>query len=186
MPSLQCVVVHDGYSNLVWASDEVSLAEEPEVVTDAIANALADTAEFAGVMRTLDADRVVYSFALRGEQIDLLGVVSLIGRLPGQAEARPLKYVQQLVQPALECLRRELSLRSQLGSREHALGGLNRASTPITRSDGCRTGHARILYGAATLLATLEMRFTTMVRCCSCIQASKCCCARLSASGDMG
>src|SRR5882672_5252982 len=118
MPSLRGVVVHDGFSNLVWASDEWNLAEEPEIVKDAIANALADTAEFAGVMRTLDADRVVYSFAVRGEHIDLLGVVSLIGQLSGaQSEARPLKYVQQLVQPALECLRRELSLRSQLGTR---------------------------------------------------------------------
>ena len=41
----------------------------------------------------------------------------------------------------------------------------------MTRSDGWRTGQARILYGAATSLATLEMWLTTMVRCCSCIQA---------------
>jgi hypothetical protein len=30
--------------------------------------------------------------------------------------------MRQLVQPALECLRRELSLRSKLGSRERDLG----------------------------------------------------------------
>jgi len=127
MPSLRGIVVHDGFSNLVWASDEWDLAAEPEIVKDAISNALADTADFAGVMRMPDADRVVYSFAVRGEHIDLLGVVSLIGQLSGkQSDARPLKYVQQLVQPALECLRRELSLRSQLGTREHDLGGRER------------------------------------------------------------
>jgi diguanylate cyclase (GGDEF)-like protein len=127
MPTLRGVVVHDGFSNLVWASDEWDLAEEPEIVKDAISNALSDTADFAGVMRTLDADRVVYSFAVRGEHTDLLGVVSLIGQLSGkQGDARPLKYVRQLVQPALECLRRELSLRSQLGTREHDLGGRER------------------------------------------------------------
>jgi diguanylate cyclase (GGDEF)-like protein len=122
MPSLRGLVVHDGFSNLVWASDEWDLADESDVIKDAIANALSDTTEFAGVVRTLDADRAVYSFAIRGEHIELLGVVSLIVRLSGkQTEARPLQTVRQLVQPALECLRRELTLRSKLGSRERDL-----------------------------------------------------------------
>jgi diguanylate cyclase (GGDEF)-like protein len=122
MPSLRGVVVHDGYSNLVWASDEVNLDDEPEIIKDAIANALSDRVEFPGVARTLDADRVVYSFAVRGELIELLGIVSLVVRLSGtQIEPRPLQTVRQLVQPALECLRRELALRSKLGSRERDL-----------------------------------------------------------------
>ena len=121
MPSLRGVVVHDGFANLVWASDEWDLADEPDIVKETIANALSDTAEYAGIVRTLDADRAVYSFAIR-EHIELLGVVSLITRLSGkQAQARPLQTVRQLVQPALECLRRELSLRSKLGSRERDL-----------------------------------------------------------------
>jgi diguanylate cyclase (GGDEF)-like protein len=122
MPSLRGVVVHDGFSNLVWASDEWDLSDEPDLIKDTIAIALADPAEFAGLVRTLDADRAVYSFAIRGEHIELLGVVSLIARLSGKlTEARPLQTVRQLVQPALECLRRELSLRSKLGSRERDL-----------------------------------------------------------------
>jgi diguanylate cyclase (GGDEF)-like protein len=122
MPSLRGVVVHDGFSNLVWASDEWDLADEPDLIKEVIANALSDAAEFAGVVRTLDADRAVYSFAIRGEHIELLGVVSLIARLSGKlTEARPLQTVRQLVQPALECLRRELALRSKLGSRERDL-----------------------------------------------------------------
>ncbi len=122
MPSLLGVVVHDGFSNLVWASDSHDLADEPQVIKDTIANALSDAAEFAGVVRTPDADRAVYSFAIRGEHIELLGVVSLIARLSGTlTEARPLQTVRQLVQPALECLRRELALRSRLGSRERDL-----------------------------------------------------------------
>ncbi len=126
MPSLYGVGVHDGFCNLVWASDGWNLGDSPEIVKDAISNALVDSAEFAGVIRTIDADSVVYSFAVRGEHIELLGVVSLIGRLRGQTEAHPLKYVQQLIQPALECLRRELSLRLRLGSQEQALGGRER------------------------------------------------------------
>jgi diguanylate cyclase (GGDEF)-like protein len=122
MPSSRGVVVHDGFSNLVWASDEWDLADEPDFIKDVIANALSDAAEFAGVVRTIDADRAIYSFALRGEHIELLGVVSLIVRLSGkQSAARPLETVRLLVQPALECLRRELTLRSKLGSRERDL-----------------------------------------------------------------
>ncbi len=120
MPSLRGVLVHDGYSNLVWASDEVDLSDESQLINDAIANALSDTAEFPGIARTIDADRVVYSFAVRGEHIELLGVVSLVVRLSGtRIEARPLQNIRQLVQPALECLRRELALRAKLRSRTH-------------------------------------------------------------------
>jgi diguanylate cyclase (GGDEF)-like protein len=122
MPSLRGVVVHDGFSNLVWASDEWDLADEPDIIKEAIANALSDPAEYPGIVRTLDADRAVYSFAIRGEHIELLGVVSLIARLSGKhSDARPMQTVRQLVQPAMECLRRELSLRSKLGSRERDL-----------------------------------------------------------------
>ena len=122
MPSLRGVVVHDGFANLVWASDEHTLAEEPQLIADTIANALSDTGEFAGLCRTLDADNVAYSFAVRGEHIELLGVVSLIVRLVGtQVEPRPLQTVRNLVQPALECLRREMALRLQLGTRERDL-----------------------------------------------------------------
>jgi diguanylate cyclase (GGDEF)-like protein len=127
MPSVGSVEVHDGFANLVWSSDEGNLADAPEIVTETISNALAEGSEFAGIVRTLDADRVVYSFAIRGEQIELLGVVSMIARLTGkQTEARPLNYVRPLIQPALECLRREMLLRLQLGSREQDLGGRER------------------------------------------------------------
>jgi diguanylate cyclase (GGDEF)-like protein len=123
MPSLRGVVVHDGYANLVWASDEFDLSDEPQIINDTIANALADNADFPGIARTIDADRVVYSFAVRGEHIELMGTVSLIVRLSGtQLEPRPLQTIRQLVQPALECLRRELTLRAKLGSSERDLG----------------------------------------------------------------
>jgi len=122
MPSLRGVVVHDGFANLVWASDDWDMADEPGIIKDAIANSLADSGNFAGHVRTVDADRIVYSFAVRGEQVDLLGIISLVVRTNGtQTEPRPLQTVRQLVQPALECLTREMALRLQLGSRERDL-----------------------------------------------------------------
>src|SRR5271165_3245907 len=94
MPSVGSVIVHDGFANLVWSSDDGDLADSPEIIKEAISNALSEGSEFAGIVRTLDADRVVYSFAVRGEQTELLGIVSMIARLSGkQIEARPLNYV---------------------------------------------------------------------------------------------
>ena len=122
MPSLRGVVVHDAFANLVWASDEWDLSDQPQLIDEAIANAVADSSEFPGVARTLDADRVVYAFAVRGEPIELLGIVSLVVRLSGtRIEPRPLQSVRQLVQPALECMRRELALRAKLGLSERDL-----------------------------------------------------------------
>ncbi|MGA2398454.1 MAG: bifunctional diguanylate cyclase/phosphodiesterase [Steroidobacteraceae bacterium] len=122
MPSLKGMVLHDGFAEPLWASDEWDLDDNTDLVKDTIANAISDSAEFPGVVR-IDADRALYSFAVRSQQLELLGVVTLQTRLSGaRTEARPLPYVRQILQPALECLRRELSLRAQLGSRERDLG----------------------------------------------------------------
>ncbi len=142
-PSLCGVVVHDGFCNLLWSSDECDLAREPEIIQDAIANALTDKAEYAGIVHTLDADRAVYSFTMRGADGEVLGVVSLVTRLAGsQSEARPLQFVRQLVQPALECLRREMSLRLELGSREHDLGVRERDLSLMLEMSTPQTGAA--------------------------------------------
>src|SRR6204780_3149650 len=122
MPSLKGMVLHDGFGETLWASDDWDLDEKADLVKDAIANALTDSAEFPGLVR-IDADRALYSFAVRSEQVELLGVVSLQTRMTGaRTEARPLPYIRQILAPAFECLRRELSLRAQLGSREGDLG----------------------------------------------------------------
>ena len=122
MPSLKGTLLHDGFGEVLWASDEWDLDDSPDLVKETIANAITDPAEFPGVVR-IDADRALYSFAVRSEQVELLGVVTLQTRLSGaRTEARPLPYVRQILQPALECLRRELNLRAQLGSRERDLG----------------------------------------------------------------
>ncbi len=122
MPSLRGVVVHDGFANLVWTSDDWDLGEHADIIRDSIANALSDVSEYPGIMREIDADSAAYSFAVRGEATDVLGVVTLVAKLRGmRTEAFSLAYVRQLVQPSLECLRREMTLRTRLGSRERDL-----------------------------------------------------------------
>jgi diguanylate cyclase (GGDEF)-like protein len=122
MPSLKGVMVHDRLCNVAWASEDWDLGDEVDIAKDAISNALTDPHEFPGVAR-IDADSALYSIAIRAGQVETLGVVTLHVRLLGvRTEARPLSYIRQLLLPALECLRRELSLRSKLGSRERDLG----------------------------------------------------------------
>jgi len=123
MPSVTAVIVHDGQGQFVWASDDWSLTQVETLVNDAVTNARRDTNEYAGVSREFDADFAGYSFAVRGEPTELLGVVSLVAKIVGsQNGARPINYVRSLVQPALECLKRELELRVSLDSRERDLG----------------------------------------------------------------
>jgi len=127
MPALRGICVHDGGASRVWAADEWDLDDNPQIVRDTISTALVEPEAFPGIVRGLDADRLVYAFAMRADGSQLLGVVSLLVRLPAlKADMRPLDTVRQRVQPALECLRRELALRARLGSRELALGGRER------------------------------------------------------------
>jgi len=122
LPSLSGLVVHDGFANPIWASDDWSLSEEHQIVTEAIENALVDTAPYPAILHVVDDDTSAYAFALRGERTDLLGVVSIaLKRSGSQQGLRPVPYVRQMVQPVLECLSRELNLRSTLGSRERDL-----------------------------------------------------------------
>ena len=123
MPSVNAVIVHDGAGKFVWTSDDWQLSQVETLVTEAIAAAHLEDAEYAGIAREFDADYCAYCFAVRSEEADVLGVVTLIARIVGsQGVARPVNYVRQLVQPALECLKRELVLRASLGSRERDLG----------------------------------------------------------------
>ncbi len=119
LPSLRGIAVHDGFSNLVWASDDWAISDEQQIVADAIRTALADASAFPAVMHVLDEDLCAYAFAVRGEAAELLGVVSLaVARTGAQGIPRPVVYVRSLVQPVLECLARELALRAALGTRE--------------------------------------------------------------------
>jgi len=123
IPSTRGMAVHDGFANLVWTSEDWSTPAVPHLVNDAIQNALTDPELYPAVLQVLDDDLSCYSFALRGGATELLGLVTLaVGRSNLQTEPRPVASVRPLVQPVLDCLSRELVLRSTLGSRERDLG----------------------------------------------------------------
>ena len=123
MPSVTAVVVHDGAGKLVWTSDDWQVSQLDPLVAEAVAAAHLEPGETGGISRELDADYSAYSFVVRGEGPDPLGIITLIARIANsRGGARTLSYVRSLVQPALECLTRELALRLSLGRREKDLG----------------------------------------------------------------
>jgi diguanylate cyclase (GGDEF)-like protein len=122
MPSLSGVIVHDGAAELIWMSEDWEISGVDAVVQEVIAGAAAQETDIFGLSRGVDADHWTYSFAIRRSATEIQGVVTLAIRMTGaRSEARPLPYVQQLVQPVIECLKRELTLRDSLGSRERDL-----------------------------------------------------------------
>jgi diguanylate cyclase (GGDEF)-like protein len=122
IPSLRGFAVHDGFANLIWSSAGWGVDDAEDFVKRAIASALSDTGEYPAMIHSIDADRALYSFVVRAENIELSGVVSLeVSIASNQSAPRPVQALRPLVQPALECLKRELSLRATLGSRDRDL-----------------------------------------------------------------
>jgi hypothetical protein len=80
---------------------------------------LQDTCETPALGRAIDNDRALSAFALRAANQEVLAVVSLeVAITAGQNSARPVDTLRPFVQPAIDCLRRELALRELLGSQE--------------------------------------------------------------------
>ncbi len=130
VPSLCAITLHDGRGRLLWRSDEWDLADRPQILAAAFAEARSEPARPGGVLTRLDVDHAAYTFIIRGREQAPLGAVSLVTRLPAtQSEPRPLPTVRQLVQPALDCLQRELQLRAQIGMREDVVGEREREVT---------------------------------------------------------
>jgi hypothetical protein len=119
LPRLRGFAVHDGFSNSVWSSPDWSADESGDFVRQTISAALQDPAETPALGRAIDNDRALYAFALRAENQEVLAVISLEVAITGsQNSARPVDTLRPFVQPAIDCLRRELILREALGSNE--------------------------------------------------------------------
>ncbi len=119
LPRLRGFAVHDGFSNSLWSSPDWSADESGDFVRQTISAALQDPAETPALGRAIDNDRALYAFALRAENHEVLAVISLEVAITGsQNSARPVETLRPFVQPAIDCLRRELILREALGSNE--------------------------------------------------------------------
>jgi hypothetical protein len=128
LPRLRNFAVHDGFANCIWSSPDWNLDDSGEFVRETILAALRDAAETPALGRAIDNDRALYAFALRGDNHEVMAVVCLeVTIQANQREFRPVETLRPFVQPAIECLRRELALRNALGVRAGAPAPLPQA-----------------------------------------------------------
>ena len=116
------MVLHDGFGETLWASDEWDLDEKADLVKDAIANAIDGSGGVPGRRAHRRRPRAVFVRGAHGA--NGASRRRLVADAPDRCADRgaAAAYVRQILQPAFECLRRELCLRAQLGSRERDLG----------------------------------------------------------------
>ena len=112
LPRMRNFAVHDAFGNSVWATPYWNVEVAGEFVRQTIAAAMQDQGDLPALGRAIDTDRALYSFALRNDLKEILAVVSLEVMIPpSHGGARPVDTLRPFVQPAIECLRRELILR---------------------------------------------------------------------------
>ncbi|HUG72570.1 MAG TPA: GGDEF domain-containing protein [Steroidobacteraceae bacterium] len=102
---------------LRWTSDETVAQELPALVAQAAAKA--ELSDEPGVRLQLGADEPVYLFWLRGVDHKPAAVLSIRWRNAGN-DPHTFSYVNSMLRPVLECLRRELQLQTRLAA---ATGG---------------------------------------------------------------
>jgi len=138
LPRMRNFAVHDSFANLIWSTPDWSIEHADDFVREVIGAALQNAeAELPALGRAIDHDRGLYTFALRAEGQEILAAVSLEVTLQGKEKSiRPVDTLRPFVQPAIECLQRELKLRAAVGARSvaRALGPLG-GSLPLGPSN---------------------------------------------------
>jgi len=119
LPRMRNYAVHDGFGNAVWTTPDWNVDIAADFVRETISAALQDQVDIPALGCAIDNDRALYSFALRTDSHEVLAVVSLEVSIPAnQRGPRPVDALRPFVQPAIECLRRELTLRDMALSGE--------------------------------------------------------------------
>ncbi|MGH8198193.1 MAG: putative bifunctional diguanylate cyclase/phosphodiesterase [Steroidobacteraceae bacterium] len=103
---------YDASANPLWVADGYDGPDPAPLVQAALAQAPpATTARIDGFSHDHQG-APAYVFRLRNSEGDVIAVATLLTR---DGENRPYSFVQSLVQPALECLQRELEARASVG-----------------------------------------------------------------------
>ena len=111
MPRALGIGFYDASGAPLWLSDGYDGPDPAPLVAHALeSNPPATTARIDGFVQEHEGSPA-YVFRLRNGEGGLVAVATLLTR---DGENRPLKFVQSLVQPALECLQRELEARASV------------------------------------------------------------------------
>ena len=111
MPRALGVGIYDSRGLPLWIADGYDGPDPLPLVQAALANVPpATTGRIDGFAQDHEG-APAYVFRLRNNQGDVIAIATLLTR---DGENRPYSFVQSLVQPALECLQRELEVRVSL------------------------------------------------------------------------
>ncbi len=111
MPRALGIGLFDAKGNTLWVADGYDGPDPAPLVQAALAEVPpATTGRIDGFSQDHEG-APAYVFRLRNSEGDVFAVVALLTR---DGENRPYSFVQTLVQPALECLQRELEARASV------------------------------------------------------------------------
>ena len=112
MPRALGIGLYDNQGVPMWVTAAYDGPDPLPLVRAALANVPpATTARIDGFSQDHEG-APAYVFRLRGSNGEVIAIATLLTR---DNENRPYSFVQQLVQPALECLQRELESRTSVG-----------------------------------------------------------------------
>jgi diguanylate cyclase (GGDEF)-like protein len=112
VPRAAGIGLYDARGEMLWFADNYDGPDPHPLVDEALARIPpATSATIDGFARSFEG-APGYAFRLRNDRGDVIAVAVLLTR---DNENRPFSFVHHLVQPALECLARELQARAALG-----------------------------------------------------------------------
>jgi diguanylate cyclase (GGDEF)-like protein len=113
MPRALGIGFYDARGAALWVADGYDGPDPAPLVAAALASVPpSTTARIDGFVQDHEG-APAYVFRIRGEEGGVIAVATLLTR---DSENRPYSFVQSLVQPALECLQRELESRASVDS----------------------------------------------------------------------
>jgi diguanylate cyclase (GGDEF)-like protein len=115
LPRATGVSLFDATGAMRWSSETTTGPDFYTLIEEALSTAGA-RAHGPGLVRMLDGNLPVYLFWIRDETEDLIGIVAVMCRQNGSAEAegQEFSFKHALLRPVLECLRRDLLSRAAI------------------------------------------------------------------------
>jgi diguanylate cyclase (GGDEF)-like protein len=116
-PRLAALSVFDAHGEPVWSTEMASDGELRKLVAETLQHAQLDPGA-SGHMAMLRGEEPLYFFWLRRDDALLdagpFAVLVVFGRRGSESEHRTFAFVQGVLRPAIECLRRELIARDEI------------------------------------------------------------------------
>jgi diguanylate cyclase (GGDEF)-like protein len=113
MPRVQGIGFYDARGAPLWTADDYDGPDPAPLIETALARVPPATAGRIDGFSQEHEGAPAYIFRLRNGEGDVIAIALL---LTHDGENRPFSFVQSLVQPALECLQRELETRASMDS----------------------------------------------------------------------